>query len=132
MTQPKLTLGKELGATESPSTGRDSALAALARAFSRLKADRDRLAGENARLREQLFAAQRGPAGAEPFMADATGDPGEPEAVPAPPSSLADVQREAIARALRRTRGRVSGLWASRATRSSSATNRSAHAMRPG
>lgn len=108
MKEPKLTLGKELAAADGPpATGRDTALAALARAFSRLKAERDHLASQNARLREQLFSAQRGLAGAEPFMADATGDPGAPE--PAPPSSLADVQREAIARALRHTRGRVSG-----------------------
>jgi transcriptional regulator with GAF, ATPase, and Fis domain len=42
-------------------------------------------------------------------MADATGDPGEPPPPAQPLTTLADVQREAIERALAHTHGRVSG-----------------------
>jgi transcriptional regulator with GAF, ATPase, and Fis domain len=90
------------------------------RALLALEADRDRLASENAslqkalRLEQALLRSRDGTSreGAR-FMADATGDPGESPRAASPTkipgASLADIQREAIERALEHTSGRVSG-----------------------
>ena len=57
-------------------------------------------------LRDEIRVGPAAPV----MMPDATGDPGEPPPAPGPPlTTLAEVQREAIERALAHTGGRVSG-----------------------